>query len=166
MAVCDCGKTTYTRHNITHMRIWSNLSRIDSVNSVLAVVLFSPFFQMWRTSSSRMCHHTPLIRPEHRFRAMSASYVQLNQLHLRRAVDGIPSTSDVVCRLFGPQSQQSLVDSGAGTIFQQGGQAWYVTQPFQAGGVGGTVSPPPHAAGSGAEPRRQTHLGNNRLEIN
>ena len=27
-------------------------------------------------------------------------------------------------------------DSGAGTNFQQGGQAWCVTQPFQAGGVG------------------------------
>ena len=36
-----------------------------------------------------------------------------------------------------------------------------VTQPFPAG-CGGAVSPP---AGSGAEPLRQTHFGNNRLKI-
>ena len=35
-----------------------------------------------------------------------------------------------------------LSGSGAGTIFQQGGQAWCVTQPFQVGGVGGAVSHP------------------------
>ena len=29
--------------------------------------------------------------------------------------------------------------SGAGKIFQHGGQAWCVTQPFPAGGVEGTV---------------------------
>ena len=53
--------------------------------------------------SSRVCHHTPLIRPEHCSRAMSASYVQLNQsMHpFRRAVDGTACTSDVVCCLFG-----------------------------------------------------------------
>ena len=59
----------------------------------------------------------------------------------------------------------TVSSSGAGTISQQGGQAWCVTQPFQAG-VWGHCKPPPHAAGSGAEPRRQTHLCNNRLEIN
>ena len=37
-----------------------------------------------------------------------------------------------------------------------------VTQPNSAGGLGGAVSPP---AGSGAEPRRQTHFGNNLLKI-
>ena len=51
--------------------------------------------------------------------------------------------------------------SGAGTIFQQGGQAWCVTQSFPAGGLGG-VRP---QAGPGAEPRRQTHFGNNLLKI-
>ena len=30
----------------------------------------------------------------------------------------------------------SRTHSGAGTIFQQGGQAWCVTQPFPAGGLG------------------------------
>ena len=35
-------------------------------------------------------------------------------------------------------------------------------QPNSAGGLGGAVSPP---AGSGAELRRQTNLGNNLLEI-
>ena len=37
-----------------------------------------------------------------------------------------------------------------------------VTQPNPAGGLGGAASPP---AGSGAEPRRQTHFGNNLLKI-
>ena len=37
-----------------------------------------------------------------------------------------------------------------------------VTQPNPAGGLGGDESPP---AGSGAEPRRQTHFGNNLLKI-
>ena len=50
---------------------------------------------------------------------------------------------------------------GAGTIFQQGGQAWCVTQPFPAGGLG-AVRP---QAGPGAEPWRQTHFGNNLLKI-
>ena len=36
-----------------------------------------------------------------------------------------------------------------------------MNQPFPAGGMEGTVSPP---AGSGAEPRRQTHFGNNLLK--
>ena len=43
------------------------------------------------------------------------------------------------------------------------GTDWCVTQPFPAGGLGGAVSPP---AGSGAEPRRQTHFGTNVLKIN
>ena len=42
------------------------------------------------------------------------------------------------------------------------GTDWCVTQPFPAG-VWGAVSPP---AGSGAEPRRQTHFGTNVLKIN
>ena len=42
------------------------------------------------------------------------------------------------------------------------GTDWCVTQPFPAGGLGGAVAPP---AGSGAEPRRQTHLGTNVLKI-
>ena len=33
---------------------------------------------------------------------------------------------------------------------------------FPAGGMGGAESPP---AGSGAEPRKQTHIGNNLLKI-
>ena len=37
-----------------------------------------------------------------------------------------------------------------------------VTQPNPAGGLGGAESPP---AGCGAEPRRQTHFGNNLLKI-
>ena len=64
---------------------------------------------------------------------------------------------------FVPVHQQRAIYSGAGTIFQQGGQAWCVTQPFPAGVLGGAISPP---AGTGAEPRRQTHLGNYRLKIN
>ena len=44
-----------------------------------------------------------------------------------------------------------------------GGTDCSVTQPFPAGGLGGgAVSPP---AGSGAEPRKQTHFGKNRLQI-
>ena len=43
------------------------------------------------------------------------------------------------------------------------GTDWCVTQPVSAGGLGGAVSPP---AGSGAEPRRQTHFGTNVLKIN
>ena len=45
------------------------------------------------------------------------------------------------------------------------GTDWCVTQPFPAGGLGvwGAVSPP---AGSGAEPRRQTHFGQNLLRSN
>ena len=35
-----------------------------------------------------------------------------------------------------------------------------MTQPSPAGGLGGAVSP----SGSGAEPRRQTHFGNNLLK--
>ena len=46
--------------------------------------------------------------------------------------------------------------SGAGTIFQQGGQ----DQPFPAGGLG-PVAP----AGSGAEPRRQADFDNNLLKM-
>ncbi len=38
-----------------------------------------------------------------------------------------------------------------------------LTQSFPAGGLGGAVSPP---AGSGAAPRKQTHFGENILEIN
>ena len=36
-----------------------------------------------------------------------------------------------------------------------------VNQPFPAGGFGGRREPP---SGSGAEPRRQTHFGNNLLK--
>ena len=43
------------------------------------------------------------------------------------------------------------------------GADWCVTQPFPTGGLEGAVSPP---AGSGAEPRRQTHFGTNVLKIN
>ena len=38
-----------------------------------------------------------------------------------------------------------------------------MTQTFPAGGLGSAVSP---SAGSGAEPRRQTHFGKNLLQIN
>ena len=44
-----------------------------------------------------------------------------------------------------------------------GGTDWCVTQHFPAGGLGGAVSP---SAGSGAEPRRQTHFGTNVWKIN
>ena len=43
------------------------------------------------------------------------------------------------------------------------GEDQCVTQPFPAGGVGGTVSPPAWPAR--AEPWRQTHFGNNLLKI-
>ena len=36
-----------------------------------------------------------------------------------------------IVQVYAPTTSHS--DSGAGTIFQQGGQAWYVTQPFPAG---------------------------------
>ena len=70
-------------------------------------------------SSSSMCHHTRLIRSEHCFLAISASYFLLNQSMdpLRRAVEGTSSTIDVVCRLLAPQSQQSLVESPLRSIF-------------------------------------------------
>ena len=80
------------------------------------------------------------------------------RLTLPAYVDGRTLENSCVCKY-------RTIVSGAGTIFQQGGQAWCVTQPFQAGGVGALYAPPPPAE-SGAEPRRQTHLGNNRLEIN
>ena len=47
----------------------------------------------------------------------------------------------------------------------KGGMEWQircVTQRFPAGGLGGAVSPP---TGSGAEPRKQTHFGNNLLKF-
>ena len=51
-----------------------------------------------------------------------------------------------------------MTNSGAGTIFQQGGQ----DQPFPAGVWGRCKAP----AGSGANPRRQADFDNNLLKIN
>ena len=54
----------------------------------------------------------------------------------------------------------SLV-SGAGTIFQQGGQDQHLTNLIQLGSGGRSKAP----AGSGAEPRRQADFDNNLLKI-
>ena len=50
--------------------------------------------------------------------------------------------------------------SGGSRNVRKGGAG--VTQRYPAGGLGGAVSPP---TGSGEEPRRQTHFGNNLLKI-
>ena len=55
------------------------------------------------------------------------------------------------------QGRRSGYESGGG------GRIDVKTQPFPAGGLRGAVSPP---AGSGAEPRRQTHFDKYLLQIN
>ena len=54
------------------------------------------------------------------------------------------------------------IASGGSRNVRKGGGGAGVAQPSPAGGLGGVVSPP---TGSGAEPRRQTHFGNNLLKI-
>ena len=64
-----------------------------------------------------------------------------------------------VCSLMGiTRDPTTSYHSGAGTIFQQGGQ----DQPFPAGVWGRCKAP----AGSGAEPLRQADFDNNLLKIN
>ena len=69
------------------------------------------------------------------------------------------------CVLFAvPSTPKLCYDQGRRSGYESGGGTdWCVTHPFPAGGLG-VVSPPP--AGSGAEPRRQTHFGENLWQIN
>ena len=60
------------------------------------------------------------------------------------------------------QLKNSIPCSGGSRNVRKGGGGADVAQPSPAGGLGGAVSPP---TGSGAEPRRQTHFGNNLLKI-